>query len=158
MNLPSLKLPPRAGGILTVLVLLAVGACIYGQTLGFPFISFDDPGYVYDNPHVRQGLTWDGWRWAWTSFERSNWHPLTWLSLMLDARLYGLNAGGYHLTNLLLHLANAVLLFVWLRTATSALWPERADGVFLRRTPAARRVRGLGDGAQGRAQHAVLSS
>ncbi len=130
MNLPSLKLPPRASGILTVFVLLAVGGCIYGQTLGFPFISFDDPGYVYDNPHVRQGLTRDGWHWAWTSFERSNWHPLTWLSLMLDARLYGLNAGGYHLTNLLLHLANTVLLFGWLRTATGARWPSALTAFF----------------------------
>ncbi len=123
LNPPSLKLAPRTGDTLVVLVLLAIGGCIYGQTVGFPFISFDDPGYVYENPHVYQGLNRDAWHWAWTSFERSNWHPLTWLSLMLDAQLYGLNAGGYHLTNLLLHLVNTVLLYAWLRTATGALWP-----------------------------------
>ena len=130
LKLESLKFSPRTRDFCIVLGLLIVGWCIYGQTLGFPFISFDDPGYVYDNPHVRQGLTWDGWHWAWTSFERSNWHPLTWLSLMLDAQFYGLNAGGYHLTNLLLHLANAVLLFAWLRAATGARWPSALTAFF----------------------------
>ena len=124
------KLSPRTDDYLIVFVLLAAGLAIFGQTFGFPFISFDDPGYVYENPHVRQGLSWEAWRWAWTSFERSNWHPLTWLSLMLDARFYGLNAGGYHLTNLLLHLANTVLLFVWLRTATGARWPSALTAFF----------------------------
>ena len=130
MKLSSLKLSPRTGDALIVLVLLAAGLGIYGQTLHFPFILFDDPGYVYANPHVRQGLTWDGWDWAWTSLDRSNWHPLTWLSLMLDAQFYGLNAGGFHLTNLLLHLANAVLLFVWLRGATGARWPSALTAFF----------------------------
>ncbi len=113
-----------------MLVLLAAGLCIYGQTLDYPFIIFDDPGYVTQNAHVNQGLTWAGWKWAWTSFERSNWHPLTWLSLMLDAQMYGLNAGGYHLTNLLLHELNGVLIFVWLRTATGAFWPSALTGFF----------------------------
>ncbi len=130
MNLSSLKFSPRTRSHSIILVLLATGGCIYGQTLGFPFISFDDPGYVYENPHVLQGLTRDGWHWAWTSLERSNWHPLTWLSLMLDAQFYGLNAGGYHLTNLLLHLANTVLLFKWLRTATGAWWPSALTAFF----------------------------
>ena len=130
MNLTFPKLSPRTRDPLAIFVLLAVGAGIYAQTLGFPFISFDDPGYVYDNPHVRQGLSWDAWHWAWTSFERSNWHPLTWLSLMLDAQFYGLNAGGYHLTNLLLHLANTVLLFRWLRAATGAWWPSALTAFF----------------------------
>ena len=124
------KFSPRTCDYLIVFVLLATGWCIYGQTLGFPFISFDDPGYVYENPYVQHGITWDGWRWAWTSFDRSNWHPLTWLSLMLDAQFYGLNAGGYHLTNLLLHLTNAALLFVWLRVATGARWPSALTAFF----------------------------
>ena len=113
-----------------VLILILTGLCIYAQTLNYPFISFDDPGYVVDNAHVNQGLTWAGWKWAWTSLERSNWHPLTWLSLMLDAQWYGLNAGGYHLTNLLLHLANTLLLFGWLRMATRALWPSALTAFF----------------------------
>ncbi len=88
------------------------------------------PATCPDNAHVLHGLTREGWHWAWTSFERSNWHPLTWLSLMLDGQLYGANAGGYHLTNLLLHLADAVLLFWWLRTATRALWPSALTALF----------------------------
>ena len=107
-----------------VLALIAVGVAIYGQTLNYPFISLDDPGYVVNNPHVTRGLTWEGWKWAWTTLAESNWHPLTWLSLMLDAQFYGLNAGGYHLTNLLLHVANTILVFCWLRTATGARWPS----------------------------------
>ena len=109
---------------LVALALVAVVAAIYGQTLGFGFIPFDDPGYVYNNPPVRAGLTWAGFGWAWTTFHASNWHPLTWLSLMLDAQLYGLHAGGYHFTNLLLHALNAVLLYRWLRTATGAWQPS----------------------------------
>ncbi len=120
----------READLLVTLVLLATALGIYGQTLGHPLISFDDPGYVVENAHVNRGLTWDGWRWAWTSLERSNWHPLTWLSLMVDAQLYGLRAGGYHLTNLLLHAINAVLIFRWLRTATGALWPAALTAFF----------------------------
>ena len=116
--------------LLVCLVLIATGLGIYGQTLNYPFITLDDYGYVIDNTHVNHGLTWEGWKWAWTSLEQSNWHPLTWLSLMLDAQLYGLNAGGYHLTNLLLHLTNSVLVFVWLRKATDAFWPSVLTAFF----------------------------
>ncbi len=129
---PTVKssIPEGRLELLIVFGLVAAGLAIYGQTLGYPFISFDDPGYVSENAHVLHGLTREGWHWAWTSFERSNWHPLTWLSLMLDGQLYGGNASGYHLTNLLLHLANAVLLFWWLRTATRALWPSALTALF----------------------------
>ena len=130
LKLAPPKLSPRLADALIVLALLAAGLGIYAQTFGFPFILFDDPGYVYANPHVNQGLTREGWHWAWTSFDRSNWHPLTWLSLMLDAQVYGLHAGGFHLTNLGLHLANAVLLFVWLRGATGARWPSALTAFF----------------------------
>ena len=117
------------------LALVAVVVAIYGQTLGYPFIAFDDPGYVYDNAHVRAGLSWAGLRWAGTTFQQSNWHPLTWLSLMLDVRLYGLHAGGFHLTNLLLHAANTLLLFAWLHRATRALWPAAACAFFFAAHP-----------------------
>ena len=104
--------------------LVLVVVAIYGQTLGAGFIAFDDPGYVYENAHVRAGLSLAGLRWAFATFQQSNWHPLTWLSLQLDATLFGLNAGGFHLTNLLLHAANTLLLFGWLRRTTQALWPS----------------------------------
>ena len=70
------------------------------------------------NPVVQKGLTWEGFRWALTYGEIGHWHPLTWLSHMLDCQLYGLNAGGHHLTNVLLHTAAAILLFLVLRRMT----------------------------------------
>lgn len=100
-------------------ILLLVNGFIYAQTAGFDFILLDDTGYVRDNPFVRAGVTWRGLGWAFTTFERSNWHPLTWLSLMLDGQLYAGWAGGCHLTNALLHQLNCVLLFLWLRGATA---------------------------------------
>jgi tetratricopeptide (TPR) repeat protein len=115
---------------LILFVLVAAGLAIYGRTLGYGFITFDDPGYVYENPHVVHGLSWADVRWAFTSVEQSNWHPLTWLSLQADAQIYGLNAGGYHLTNLLLHLASAGLLFGWLRRATAQIWPAALTAFF----------------------------
>src|SRR5436190_865564 len=79
---------------------------VYCPSFDFPFINFDDQDYVSENPHVQAGLTAASVRWAFTTFNYGNWHPLTWLSLQLDAALYGgLNAGGFHLTNVLLHTA-----------------------------------------------------
>jgi tetratricopeptide (TPR) repeat protein len=104
---------------LSIAVLVA-----YGQTWGqdFSFVSCDDADYVVDNPHVKGGLTLDGLRWAMTAFHSFNWHPLTWISLQLDSHLFGTTAQGYHRTNVLLHAANAVLLFWLLRRLTGALW------------------------------------
>ncbi|MFT3830624.1 MAG: tetratricopeptide repeat protein [Opitutaceae bacterium] len=86
------------------------------------FVTYDDPAYVIENPHVSTGLSWANFRWAWTSFEHSNWHPLTWLSHQLDCALFGLAPWGHHLTNILLHAASALLLFVVLQRATARLW------------------------------------
>src|SRR5439155_1201490 len=83
----------------------------YCPCFDHPFINLDDEGYVTRNRHVAAGLTADGARWAFTTFEKANWHPLTWLSLQLDRTLYGgLKAGGFHVTNVLLHAANVLLL------------------------------------------------
>lgn len=131
--------PPLLGaaGADLLVVLALLGACfaVYGQTLGFGFINLDDPGYVLDNPEVARGLSWAGVRWAFTTFTECNWHPLTWLSLMADAQFYGFNAGGYHLTSLLLHGANCVLLFLWLRRATGALWRSAIVAFFFAAHP-----------------------
>jgi tetratricopeptide (TPR) repeat protein len=86
------------------------------------FVDFDDPDYVAANLQVQDGLTARGFAWAWTGVHSANWHPLTWLSLMLDAQLYGLRPWGFHLTNLLLHAANTLLLFAALRRLTAAPW------------------------------------
>ncbi len=97
-----------------VLLVVAVGL-VFGQTLWHEFVDYDDDAYVYANPQVVQGLTPAGLVWAFTYSEIGHWHPLTWLSHMLDCQLWGLNAGGHHLTNVVLHAANAVLLFLVLR-------------------------------------------
>jgi len=95
---------------------------IYVQTLGHSFVFYDDLDYVRNNVHVRRGLTFSSVSWAFQTTAESNWHPLTWLSHMLDCQLFGLNPGGHHLTNLLLHAANSILLFVLLKKMTGALW------------------------------------
>ncbi|MCS7336624.1 MAG: tetratricopeptide repeat protein [Verrucomicrobiae bacterium] len=104
------------------LALCAVTVATYWPVKSYPFINYDDPQYVTENPHVRAGLTWQGVVWAFTTGHASNWHPLTWLSLMLDAELYGDWAGGFHLTNLLLHTVNTLLLFLLIHTTTGSIW------------------------------------
>ncbi len=104
------------------LLLAAAVWLVFGQTMRFGFINFDDDVYVLNNPHVTSGLHWKDILWAFTHAYASNWHPATWISHMLDCQWYGLHAGGHHLTNLLLHLANAILLFLVLRQLTGFLW------------------------------------
>jgi len=89
------------------------------------FINYDD-GYVYENPHVNSGLTKSNVLWAFGSIQTGNWHPATWLSHQIDCAWYGRNAGGHHLTNLLLHIANSVLLFLLLKSLTGAFWRSAA--------------------------------
>jgi tetratricopeptide (TPR) repeat protein len=108
--------------ILTCLCLIAGTAACYLQVYDHGFLNYDDPNYVTENDAVRQGLTWNGFRWALTTFHAANWHPLTWLSHMLDVTLFGPEAAGaHHLVNLLFHLANCVLLFYLLQSMTGAL-------------------------------------
>jgi protein O-mannosyl-transferase len=107
----------------SVFLLLAVLA-VFGQTIGHDFVNFDDDVYVYENPQVNGGLTSAGTAWAITAFHSNNWHPLTWLSHMLDCQLYGLKPGGHHVSNVLLHAASAILLFLALQRLTGAFWPS----------------------------------
>src|SRR5512135_2593104 len=86
------------------------------------FVSVDDHIYVTANAHVVAGLSWSGVAWAFTTGYANFWHPLTWLSLMLDVQLFGVNSAGYHLTNLIFHIANTLLLFIVLKKMTNALW------------------------------------
>ena len=104
------------------LALAAITFAVFGQTLHHEFVDFDDNQYVYENPVVTGGLTLKGIVWEFTHFDSANWHPLTWLSHMLDCQLYGLNPGGHHLTNVLLHTVTVILLFLVLRQMTGALW------------------------------------
>jgi protein O-mannosyl-transferase len=116
------QLMPRWRVPMICLVLAAISFAVFGQTVTHEFVNFDDNAYVYENPVVARGLTRKGIVWAFTGFHASNWHPLTWLSHMLDCQLYGLHPGGHHLTNVLLHTATVILLFLVLREMTGALW------------------------------------
>ncbi len=91
---------------------------------GNGFIGFDDPRYITSNEEVRAGLTARSVAWAFTTTHAYNWHPLTWLSHMTDVELFGLDPAGHHRVSVALHAANAVLLFVLLRSSTAALWPS----------------------------------
>lgn len=109
---------------LALLLILAIAA-VYGQTFRHQFISYDDDTYIFKNPAVTSGLTWRGFLWAF-GFYAGNWHPLTWVSHMLDAQLFGLWAGGHHLVNAGFHAANAVLLAAVLTALTGTFWRSAA--------------------------------
>ena len=104
------------------LFLMVVTFSAYSQVLDNGFLNFDDNHYVTENRHITNGLTREDVIWAFTQPYASNWHPLTWLSHMLDFEIYGLDPSGHHLTNLLLHIANTLLLFWVLLKMTGALW------------------------------------
>ena len=123
--------PSSTGGLqvsgYSVYILLAVvTALAYARVPTLGFTNFDDPGYVTRNPHVQPGLTGPGIAWAFTSIEQSNWHPLTWLSHMIDCDLFGLNPAGHHVTSLLFHIAAALLLCAALARMTRTLFPAAA--------------------------------
>ncbi len=114
--------PRELGGVCAALVLLVLA--VFGQTVFFQFVSYDDQQYVAQNATVNAGLTAKGLAWAFTSVHANNWHPLTWLSHMLDCQLFGLSSGWHHLVNVLFHAANAVILFLVLRQMTRVIWPS----------------------------------
>ncbi len=105
-----------------ILLLLAVAAA-FGRAVRYDFVNYDDGDYVAQNAMVLKGLTAPGVVWAFTNSQVQMWIPTTWLSLMLDAQCYGDNAWGYHLTNILLHAATAIGLFLVFWRMTGRLWP-----------------------------------
>ena len=108
--------------LLIGLLLAFITLALYWPALDSEFVHYDDPSYVTENTHVRTGLSRENVRWAFTNIHDGNWIPLCWLSLMLDAQLFGLEARGFHLTNVLLHAANTLLLFAALWQMTGAVW------------------------------------
>jgi protein O-mannosyl-transferase len=106
------------------LLLAAATAALYFPVSGHAFLTFDDHDYVTANPHIHAGLSWTTLKWAFTSTTAANWHPLTWLSHALDFQLFGLNPAGHHLDSVLIHAANAVLLFLLLQWATKRAGPS----------------------------------
>ena len=112
----------RFASFYVCLALVAITWFVFGQTLRHDFVNFDDHVYVYENPLVVRGLSTEGIIGAFTHTHALNWHPLTTLSHMLDCQLYGLKAGGHHLTNVILHTISVLLLFLVLKQITGALW------------------------------------
>jgi len=108
--------------IAAVLLLAVIVLALYWPVIGYDFIAMDDNLYLLDNPDIRMGISRHGISWAMTTLYTANWHPLTWLSLLADYDLYGLNAAGYHITSLLLHLLNTLLLFLVLLRMTGETW------------------------------------
>jgi Flp pilus assembly protein TadD len=117
---PQAKNP--AAAFFICLLLVAATLAVYWPVTGSDFLNYDDPDYFTSNPRVLTGLTPGNVAWSFTTGHASNWHPLTWLSLMLDVQLFGKGPFGPHLTNLLLHAFNTVLLFLLLRRLTAATW------------------------------------
>jgi hypothetical protein len=120
-RITTVSAPKRT--LLLVFLLIVVFA-VFWQSTGHEFIVYDDNVYVAENLHVKTGLTYRNIVWAFTSTEASNWHPVTWLSHMLDCQIYGLNPKGHHLTNVLFHIANTLLLWYLLFSATRDYWPS----------------------------------
>jgi tetratricopeptide (TPR) repeat protein len=111
---------PAPAVVWLVAALILITLVAYAPVRHHGFVSIDDGIYVTGNAHVKGGLTWPGVAWAFTSSHANFWHPLTWLSLMLDVQLFGVNAGMLHVTNVLLHIASTLLLFLVLRRMTGA--------------------------------------
>jgi protein O-mannosyl-transferase len=113
---------PEKRSVVLCLLLVAVSLVVYNPIIRNGFINFDDPQYIVHNTHVTSGPTWETIRWSFSSFYQANWHPLTWISHALDYRLFRANPAGHHYVNVLLHAANAALLFLLFQSATGFTW------------------------------------
>jgi protein O-mannosyl-transferase len=118
MNLPHYAI----SFILIITALIAITLTVYSQTGNYPFLGFDDDEYVTNNLHVTSGITGENIVWAFTSFDASNWHPVTWLSHMADVQFFGMNPHGHHLTNVVIHTISSLLLLLFLFRCTGSLW------------------------------------
>lgn len=126
---PALFNAPQKRTLILCLLLALATLALYNPVTRAPFLNYDDPIYVTDNPQVRAGLSWNTIVWTLRTPKELDWHPITWLSFALDAQLFGMNPAGYHFTNVALHAANAVLLFLLLASATGLVWRSLAVAV-----------------------------
>ena len=120
--LNKINISPDRQKLIVYLVLTVVTLATFWQVHQYDFIDFDDHVYVTENSHIQSGITLDGFRWAFSTRYADLWNPLVWLSFMFDYQLHGLNAGGYHLTNLILHLMSSLLLFWLFNRMIGAIW------------------------------------
>jgi hypothetical protein len=109
---------------LICLILGLITFAVFYQVHGFKFITYDDPSYVYNNPDIQSGVTLESIKWAFATGWTGYWHPLTWLSYMLNWQLFGSNPAGYHIVNLIFHIINTLLLFIVLGQMTRSIWPS----------------------------------
>ena len=109
---------------LLCLFLIATTVTVYFQIHNHDFVNYDDNVYITENSHVQKDLTLDSITWAFTTNYASNWHPITWLSHMIDYQLFGMNPGPHHLSNLFLHIINSLLIFIILKKMTGRFWPS----------------------------------
>ena len=128
---PAAAVRPAAGGgvirsLVICAVLAAATAAAYVPIASNGFTNYDDPQYLIENPMVQRGLTWENVRWAFTSIYQYNWHPLTWLSLMIEWDFFQDHARGYHIVSLVMHILSSVLLYLVLARMTRAVWPSAA--------------------------------
>jgi len=113
----------RRNDLIIALVLFVGTICLYARAFTFGYINYDDDAYVYENAHVTSGLSLENLKWAFTTGRAANWHPVTWISHMIDAQVYGVqHPGGHHATNILLHAINAILVYGLFRRFTCHLW------------------------------------
>jgi len=123
--LNKINIIPDKQKLIVYLALTVVTFVVFWQVNQYGFINFDDPAYVTQNSHIKSGLTQEGVCWAFSTIsikQTGLWNPLVWLSFMFDYQLHGLNAGGYHLTNVILHLMSALMLFWLFNRMTGAIW------------------------------------
>ena len=123
--MPAMRAPPAPGSARRwetdrawILVLVLACVAVFGRAVSYGFVAYDDDAYVYDNRMVQQGLSWATVRWAFAGQHLGHYHPLTWISHLMDVALFGLDARGHHATSLLLHTATTLLLFLFLVRAT----------------------------------------
>jgi hypothetical protein len=120
--LNKINISPKKQKLIVYIVLIMATLAVYWQVNKFDFISIDDPVYVTENIIVQSGITLNGVHWAFSNIDAMHWHPITWISLMFDYELFGLNAGGYHVTNLILHILSTLLLFLLFCRMTGEIW------------------------------------
>jgi len=126
----KIKLNPKKQILFVYVVLLLVTFAVYWQANQYDFVSFDDNLYVTDNINIQTGSTLDRLHWAFSTKYFGLWNPLVWISFMLDYQLYGLNAGGYHVTNLIFHILSTLLLFWLFHRMTNQIWPSAFVAAF----------------------------
>jgi hypothetical protein len=128
--LSKINISPDRQKLIVYVVLVAVTLAVYCQVNQFDFINIDDPVFISDTNHIQSGFTLEGFRWAFSTTSSEFWHPLTWLSFMLDYQIYGLNAGGFHVTNVILHILSTLLLFWLFNHMTGEIWKSAFVAAF----------------------------